>query len=782
MGLTREQMRRWAPTLAAACVGLIFVGRWSLWGDEIFSWGVVQRSPLEMIAAAAGDRHPPLYYLLAAPFTLFGDRDAILRIPSVLAVVASVALLRDGVGRAIDERTGEIAAWIVALSPFATLFGVTARMYALLLFMGTAIFVSTLALVRGDRPDRAATFAGFAVAGAMWTHYAGISAVLGGGLAATLGLLMSPLPRTERWRRFGMLVLAFGLAGLTFVPWAIGPLKFQLANKDAPSARTLFALRYALWSPDERISWLSMVLAFGQVSGILLALRRRDALLVGWAVVAVVAPWALSSSGPAQNPRNHIVFLPAAAVLLAAVYGAIRSPVVSRVVASAYLLLLLGPFWQLYDRTTSPQERSLGFDRRVESQVLDASMPANAGLHFRPSYVLNQYRRYAPALADRNALPLDDNAWLGISRSEWLDPSVTARFSHECTFETGFRLAFYAPDGPGCQAVRWWMPVVAESLHYVPFQQELAVREMEAGNLALAEKWAIMAAEGVRGHPSPSLTLARIRLRREDGEGALAAAEVALAMAIDFGFGGPTMAEAWGLKASALQLLGEGEQSADALRRVECARARAFPQWCGTWLEPLSPEIPEGERHKPDRPLPALTESQIAEAPPDPPPGSERRALWEFDGGTLPEGWSDLVGTEDAPTASVAQVDDAASLVVANAVDRPAAVVCGPSVAAAGRVAIRLRWRVEHDQGEGRTGAFLELRMLDAVGSPMRVAGTLVMERPLTTTRSVPWRVDRFDVRTATGAAQVRPCLRVEGSVPARWAVDWIELSQVVGT
>lgn len=774
-------MRRWAPVLASACIGLVFVGRWALWGDEIFTWGVVQRSPLEMIAAAAGDRHPPLYYLLAAPFTLFGDLDAILRLPSLVAVVTSVALLRQGVGRYVDEETGEIAAWIVALSPFATVFGVTARMYAVLLMMGTGVFVSTLALVRGDRPDRAAALAGLAAAGAIWTHYAGISAVLGGGVAATLGLLGSPLPRRERMRRFGMLVLAFGIAGLTFVPWALGPLRFQLANKDAPSARTLFALRYALWSPDERIPWLSMALAASQVGGIALAARRRDGWLLGWAVVGVVAPWVLSSSGPAQNPRNHIVFLPAAAVLISGAYGAVRRWLRPSVVIAAYGGLLVSSYWHIYDRTTSPQERSLGFDRRVESQVLDASIPVNAGLHFRPSYVLNQYRRYAPALADRNALPLDTNAWLGISRAEWLDPSVTARFSRECTFETGFRLAFYAPDGPGCQAVQWWMPVVAEALDYVPFEQELAVRELEAGNLALAEKWAIMAAAGVRGHPSPALTLARIRLREEDGDGALEAAKTALAVAIEYGFGGPTMAEAWGIEASAYQLLGEGEAGANALRQVECARKLTFPQWCGRWLEGFSPEIPESDRYKQDKPLPALTESQLAAVPEDPPKGSERRAVWPFDGTSLPEGWSDLVGTDDAPSASVTEVEGGSALVVANTATQESAVVCGPATDAVGRVAIRLRWRVEHSEGDGRTGAYLEVRMLDAEGHPLRVAGNPVMERALTTTRAVPWRVDRFDVRTANDAEKVRVCLRVDGSVPARWSVDWMDVSVVSG-
>lgn len=69
--------------------------------------------------------------------------------------------------------------------------------------------------------------------------------------------------------------------------------------------------------------------------------------------------------------------------------------------------------------------------------------------------------------------------------------------------------------------------------------------------------------------------------------------------------------------------------------------------------------------------------------------------------------------------------------------------------------------------------------MADADGKVMQLGGSPVMERPLTAASGTSWRVDRFDFRTPADAKQVRICLKVNGGVPARLAVDWFEVLAV---
>jgi predicted membrane-bound mannosyltransferase len=81
-----------APILVAAALALVGIGHWPLWQDEAFTWNLVQLTFGEIVDGAAGDRHPPLYYLIVAPLRVFGDRDELVRLPSALAFIAAVAI------------------------------------------------------------------------------------------------------------------------------------------------------------------------------------------------------------------------------------------------------------------------------------------------------------------------------------------------------------------------------------------------------------------------------------------------------------------------------------------------------------------------------------------------------------------------------------------------------------------------------------------------------------------------------------------------------------------
>lgn len=798
-------MRWWLPVLVSAALCFGHLGSWSLWQDEAFTWLLMTKELPQIVEMAGQDRHPPLYYLIVAAFRWLGDRDAALRLPSALAVVAAVALVRHAAARRVGEGAAEVAAWALALSPYALLYANTARMYGLLVFWGAALFAASLGVTRGPRPLRSGVALMLAAAGTIWTHYAGAAAIAAAGLGAGLDLLIGA-PRRPDWKlRLGVLVAAMALAGASFTPWALGPLQFQLANKDVQTDRTWTVLAYAWWNVDSRVPALSWCYAAAQVAGVAVALRRRDPMLLGWVAAAFVFPYLASRSGPAQNPRNYSDLLPVACVLIGValhgaarrVLGFFRAPGAAGVAVVALIALAAEPLHDLWTRPVSPQEPGTGFDYRTEAAVFDRAAPANGGLYFRPTFLLTQYRRYAPALEPRGKRPVDRYAWLASARSEWVDSAVTARYAPECTFNTAFRQVVYAASGPGCDAMNAWVAHLADvggagGRGYVPFQLELAKRALAANDLVAARRWAERADAILVAHPAAALTLAEVAMRQEDWSAALTASEHAVAITRDWRWPGSTIAQAYTSAAKALEKLERADDRARALAAANCARVVQWPFLCGTgpgagrimaWL----PLAPTGGPPPAVAPLPALRESQAAAPPAAAPDGTTRLleggSIWPLDGEVLPSDWTDAGGTATEPSATMATVDGVTALVLAATPDRTsAALACVPLVPASPRMAIRARWRADYTPtpgAEGRTWMFFEARMADDAGKVMQLGGAPVMERPLTTASGTSWRVDRFDFRTPADARQVRICLKVDGKVPARMAVDWFEVLAV---
>ena len=122
----------------------------SFWYDEGNSARIAERSLRLIIEGAAGDIHPPLYYIaLAAWRALMGESEFALRALSalcgVLTVLSTFALGRSLAGRGV----GWLGAFFVAISPFAVYYSQEARMYApLALCASTAAWALFSALGR----------------------------------------------------------------------------------------------------------------------------------------------------------------------------------------------------------------------------------------------------------------------------------------------------------------------------------------------------------------------------------------------------------------------------------------------------------------------------------------------------------------------------------------------------------------------------------------------------------------------------------------------------------
>lgn len=122
----------------------------SLWNDEGNSARIAERTPDLILEGAAGDIHPPGYYLLLHGWrALVGQSEFALRSLSVVAGLALV-LFTYLLGRHLfGDATGLMAAFLGALSPFAVYYSQEARMYALLAAFSAA---STFFTIRTLRP------------------------------------------------------------------------------------------------------------------------------------------------------------------------------------------------------------------------------------------------------------------------------------------------------------------------------------------------------------------------------------------------------------------------------------------------------------------------------------------------------------------------------------------------------------------------------------------------------------------------------------------------------
>ena len=152
--------------------------------DEAFT-AMAGRLPLGGLAdfITRHDSHPPLDYLIHAPFARAGVSEFWFRFPSVSVSIAALALLAWW----LRSRRG-VAIWatiVMAVDPFQISHGRDARMYAELEFIGVAIAALTSAWLTRPR-SRHAVLLGVLVFGGLLTHVSMF--LLAAGLMTVPGL------------------------------------------------------------------------------------------------------------------------------------------------------------------------------------------------------------------------------------------------------------------------------------------------------------------------------------------------------------------------------------------------------------------------------------------------------------------------------------------------------------------------------------------------------------------------------------------------------------------
>ena len=308
-----------ALVLASLGVRVLAIGD-ALWIDEGLSVGIASFPLAEIPGVLRMDGSPPLYYMLLHVWSeLNPGAEAALRLPSVIFAVLTVPVAFWAARRLFGNRAGWVAAGLFAFDPFITIYAQEARMYSLMILLSLLATVGFVeAFVRGRRAYLA-LFAG-SLALMLYTH----NWALFFGAAAVLALVVVDRERGERRALLRDGAIAFGAAGLLFVPW-LPSLVFQSMHTGAP------------WSnvpgPTSLTKGLASMMGGAPATGVLAlaagaglaplvrgprTIERTAIFVLGaLAVGSLLIAWAASQVTPAWAVRYLAVAVPPLLMLVA---------------------------------------------------------------------------------------------------------------------------------------------------------------------------------------------------------------------------------------------------------------------------------------------------------------------------------------------------------------------------------------------------------------------------------------------------------------------------------
>ncbi|KPJ56885.1 MAG: hypothetical protein AMS16_01715 [Planctomycetes bacterium DG_58] len=338
-------------TVLILLVVIILVGAWlrfsglanqSLWNDELWTWDTASMGTLgEMLTEsrlARGEQtHPPLYFILQH-FVVrhIGDSETVLRLPSAVAGVLTIAAVYLLGRRLYSDTEGLIAAALMAVVLFPVRYSQEARansMVLLFALLATYFWVDVLrSLWKRERP-RAWPLVAYLLCAMVLAalHYFGLYLVGLQGIA-TLVICLVGARRSVVW-----LPLLYLPVVLVYIPW-LPPMLRTLRMKRywaaAPSTDPFFVvftyMRH-LYSRSDAFTWMFLALYAWLVGRALheWITRRRDPaaepatphaglLLVLWFTVPTVGAYVKSLvSTSVFYERNLSIAFPAGYLLAA---------------------------------------------------------------------------------------------------------------------------------------------------------------------------------------------------------------------------------------------------------------------------------------------------------------------------------------------------------------------------------------------------------------------------------------------------------------------------------
>ncbi len=343
----------------------------SVWLDEAFSITIASGSVAHLIAETARDVHPPLYYLLLHPWVhAFGTSEWTGRLLSVVFGVGLIAAIADLARLLANRRTALIAAALVACSPFLIRYAQEARMYALLVLLGTTATAAFVRLARrAARPE--ATFglreaAGIAVYTALatatvYTHVYGFFALAAHAVVAGLEVVRRGTRAEPLLKRWGA---AMAATALLFMPW-LETFGWQVIHVEtsfwipSPEPGDMVGPLVTYAGSTTLLYVLGPLAAIGawrtwhRPTGMSSAEPRPVVVLAALLLCPVLLPFALSHVGSSIFLTKYTIVAAAPFAVLAAAGLAVLPRLVglAGVVAAVWLSFsALGPYYQVRDK------------------------------------------------------------------------------------------------------------------------------------------------------------------------------------------------------------------------------------------------------------------------------------------------------------------------------------------------------------------------------------------------------------------------------------------------
>ncbi|MBN2391133.1 MAG: glycosyltransferase family 39 protein [Anaerolineae bacterium] len=256
----RGRVKRWyvgacfAILLVATGLRFYHLDAQSFWNDEGNTARLVERSVALIIEGAAGDIHPPGYYLLLHVWRAFaGESEFALRAFSVLCGVLTVAVAV-ATGRYVGGwRVSLGAALIVAVHPLAIYYSQETRMYALLGLVSALTLLCSLKFKYEvshvqNQKSKIKNFPllltpyslllALSIAFGLYTQYAYIFVLV--GLNLVFGVDWA-LRRPWNCRVLWLWIGAHALGGLAFLPWA--PIALRASDWRPPDLTSAQAIQ-----------------------------------------------------------------------------------------------------------------------------------------------------------------------------------------------------------------------------------------------------------------------------------------------------------------------------------------------------------------------------------------------------------------------------------------------------------------------------------------------------------------------------------------------------------
>ena len=375
-------------SIVALAVALRFfqLGEWSFWHDEALSVLLARKPLTDLLHIAAGDVHPPLYFLVVRAFLVLGQSEAIVRLPSALCSSAVVLGLYLVAHDLFDSRVALVSAFLFTVCPFQLFYAQEARMYAQLELFTVLCCWCFIRALRGNRLE---WWGGFVICGALASYTAYFVVFVFLAQAFYVFLVDRRCDRIWRFLLSGVAI------GVLYSPWmwvSLNQTRAVLASywMERPNPLVLvttlstFLLSYSL-QPILAVPGMAAALFLLMVvlNSLRYAMRdprsprRAFVWLLLWTFVPLLATYLVSLIRPIFHVRTVIVAAPALYVLLA--WGITRAPRWKTNLALAIPtgLLMLVSAWNFY---FTPAFAKLPM-REVAAYVRERTQPGDIVLH-----------------------------------------------------------------------------------------------------------------------------------------------------------------------------------------------------------------------------------------------------------------------------------------------------------------------------------------------------------------------------------------------------------------